>query len=150
LKDCPPFASWRDTNQPPEKRAAFEENYAKAISLENQNKNSEAIEYYQRATAVEPRMAEAQFHLGQCLLRLTNFSAAPQRLQSASDSDALTFRADTRINQIIREAAGLYSRVAFFEAAPSLEAASSVRICGQESFYEHVHFNFDGNYCLAL
>jgi tetratricopeptide (TPR) repeat protein len=35
------------------------------------------------------------------------------------------------------------------DAASALAAASPAGICGQESFYEHVHLCFDGNYRLA-
>jgi len=30
-----------------------------------------------------------------------------------------------------------------------VEARAPGGICGEETFYEHVHFNFDGNYLLA-
>ncbi|HEY3914380.1 MAG TPA: tetratricopeptide repeat protein, partial [Verrucomicrobiae bacterium] len=70
--------------------------------------------------------------------------------QKACDDDALPFRADSRINGIIRETGQAM-------ASPNLvlcDAASllpeSGKIPGQETFYEHVHFNFDGNYRLAL
>ena len=35
------------------------------------------------------------------------------------------------------------------DAASALAIESPAGICGQESFYEHVHFSFDGNYRLA-
>ena len=36
-----------------------------------------------------------------------------------------------------------------FDAAVALAAKNPGNICGQETFYEHVHFNFDGNYRLG-
>jgi len=77
-------------------------------------------------------------------------AAAREQFQRACDDDALPFRADSRINGIIREIGrqmggpGLVS----CDAAASLPEAG--KIPGQETFYEHVHFNFDGNYLLAL
>ena len=71
------------------------------------------------------------------------------------DYDALPCRADSRINGLISEAArrlarsGARSRFAFCDAASALAAGSPVGVPGQESFYEHVHLNFDGNYRLA-
>jgi tetratricopeptide (TPR) repeat protein len=38
----------------------------------------------------------------------------------------------------------------FFDDAAWMATNSPTAIPGQESFYEHVHFNFDGNYRLAL
>src|SRR5262249_11907568 len=62
--------------------------------------------------------------------------------------DALRFRADTRINQIIRDccSGGAAERIGLVD----LEKAQERPIVGNELFYDHVHFNFDGNYRVAL
>jgi len=55
----------------------------------------------------------------------------------ARDLDALRFRADSWINEIVRAVAG----AELVDADRSLD--------GREQFYEHVHLTFDGNYALA-
>ncbi len=95
-------------------------------------------------------MAEAQFREGECLLQLNDAAAAAWHFQKACDCDALVFRADSRINGIIRETGRQLGGpdLVLCDAAASLPEAG--KIPGQETFYEHVHFNFDGNYRLAL
>jgi Flp pilus assembly protein TadD len=99
-----------------------------------------------------------RFRWGHCLLQLTNDAAARQQFQAACDLDALPFRADSRLNGAITDTGRQWERrseadapsVALFDAAGSITNAYSASIPGQETFYEHVHFNFDGNYRLAL
>jgi tetratricopeptide (TPR) repeat protein len=72
----------------------------------------------------------------------------------ARDWDALQFRTDSRANEGVRELAansqdaGLY----FADAERVLAAASTNehQIPGNRLFHEHVHFNFDGDYLMAL
>jgi tetratricopeptide (TPR) repeat protein len=84
-------------------------------------------------------------------LALTNTARALQEFQAARDDDALGFRADTRINQTIRNAADAQAGrgVYFLDAAQMLDENSPDGITGNELFYEHVHLNFTGNYLLA-
>ena len=71
-------------------------------------------------------------------------------LQKACDDDTLPFRADSRIDGAIRKVGRQFSDkvVDLYDAARDL-APDGSGICGDESFYEHVHFNFDGNYRLG-
>jgi tetratricopeptide (TPR) repeat protein len=85
------------------------------------------------------------------LLQLTNYAGAREHLQLACDDDALPFRADSRINALIavtgRQPAD--GKLVLFDAAAAMAAGAPSGLCGDETFYEHVHFNFDGNYQLA-
>ena len=96
--------------------------------------------------------AETQFRLGQNLLGQDKFAEAREPLQRASDNDALPFRTDASENAAIRAAAQKFSPVGvtLFDAAEALAAAAPENICGDETFYEHVHFNFDGAHRLGL
>jgi tetratricopeptide (TPR) repeat protein len=102
--------------------------------------------------SIAPRDADTEFRLGRSLLQVTNLAAAHEQLQKACDDDALPFRADSRINGIIRKTAKeMHSpNLALCDAADALEAAQLDGVCGQETFYEHVHFNFSGGYQLGL
>ena len=70
----------------------------------------------------------------------------------ARDDDTLAFRADGRINQIIKVSADMPANkgVYFLDAARMLAQNSPAEIPGNELFYEHVHLNFAGNYLLGL
>src|ERR1035438_2956108 len=158
LKDCPPFASVSNTNLPAEERARFEQLFRKGVTLEGQGQFAEAARDYEQAAKLDSLTAEVQFRWGYCLLQLTNNSAARPHFQAACDLDALPFRADTRLNGAITDRARQWERrreagatgVVLFDAAGWITNADSVSSPGQEAFYEHVHFNFDGNYRLAL
>ena len=157
LKDCPPLASVSDTILPAGDRARLEQWLVEGAALESQGKFAEAAGRYQQAAELDSLSAELQFRWGNCLLHLTN-TAARLHFQRACDLDALPFRADSRINRLITETALHWEprleagapRVALFDAAAALAKASPDGIPGQETFYEHVHLNFDGNYLLAL
>jgi tetratricopeptide (TPR) repeat protein len=72
-------------------------------------------------------------------------------LELARDCDALPARTDSRINDIIRASAQRLAApgLTLFDAAAVLGTNGEGGLCGDETFYEHVHFNFDGNYRLA-
>jgi tetratricopeptide (TPR) repeat protein len=152
LKDCPPFASLVNSNLPPAGRAQFDAWYAEAGRQEGQSNYAAAVQLLEQAAKLAPQDAGLQFRWGQCLLAETNYAAAREHFQSACDDDALPFRADSRINAAIcDERERIRSgNLILFDAAAALASNNPARLCGQETFYEHVHFNFDGNYRLAL
>jgi Flp pilus assembly protein TadD len=102
--------------------------------------------------SLDPKPADAEFALGQSLLRAANLAAAHEQLQLACDDDALPFRADSRVNGLIRQASEKMAEpnLVLCDAARALEAEQTDGLCGQETFYEHVHFNFNGGYRLGL
>ena len=77
----------------------------------------------------------------------------PRAVRLARDLDALRFRADSRINAIIREVAAEQEAagVRLVDAEQSLAKSDLAvgGIPGDGLFYEHVHLTFDGNYLLA-
>ena len=147
LKDCAPFASLVNSNLPAADRAQFDEFYAEAGSAEAQNNFVGASQKFAQASKLDPQFSELQYRWGECSLALTNFAAAREHFQKACDVDALPFRADSRINGAIQKTGRQFAsdKLTFFDAAASLAADTSENLCGQETFYEHVHFNFDGN-----
>ena len=146
LKDSPPFASLTNTSLPSADGQRFEHVFAAAKTFQSQSNFPAAAELFTEATKLEPQFAEAHFRLAQCELAMTNATAREQ-FQIACDDDALPFRADSRINAIIRQVAqqGAGGRSVLCDAEHELAAASPAGIAGDEIFFEHVHFNFDGN-----
>ena len=150
LMDCPPFASLMDSNVPATDRQRFEQEFGEAKALQAQSNYLAAADRLTAAAKLEPEHAEAHYRLAQCELQLTNAAASAQ-YQAACDLDALPFRADTRINTAIRRVAQERAGVglAFCDAEAELAQGSPGHIAGDEIFFEHVHFNFDGNYRLG-
>ena len=150
LKDCPPFASVAETNLPPSDREEFDRYYSAALDEEAKTNFAVAAEDFDQAVRVAPQSADAQYRYGECLLRMKN-AAARGHLQLACDADALPFRTDSKENRIIRDAGRAFAGrgVWLVDAAADLESNAPGGVLGDETFYEHVHFNFDGNYRLA-
>jgi tetratricopeptide (TPR) repeat protein len=151
LKDCAPFASLVNSNLPPADRVQFEQFLTNGVQAEDRRDFAEAARQFESAATLDPDFAELQFRWGESLLQLTNVAAAREHLQSACDDDALPFRTDSRLNTLIaatgRQMAN--DNLVLFDAAGALAAGSPSGLCGDETFYEHVHFNFDGSYRLG-
>ncbi|HVM49560.1 MAG TPA: hypothetical protein VMU04_16140, partial [Candidatus Acidoferrum sp.] len=173
LKDCPPFVSLTNSNLPPADRSAWEKAYADGCRAATNGSPAEAVRAFEQACRLDPLVPDAQFRWAEGLLALTNYpgrDASPRRpqvpeqgplgeaslparehFQLACDDDALPFRADSQVNALIRKAAREYAdpRLDLYDAA-AMPAGNASGIPGEELFYEHVHFNFDGNYRLGL
>ncbi|HXB61007.1 MAG TPA: tetratricopeptide repeat protein [Candidatus Acidoferrales bacterium] len=151
LKDCAPFASLTASNLPTADQIHFGQLMGAGAQAQNENDCAWAVSNFEQAAALDPNDAELQFRWGKSLLFLTNYAEAKRHFQLACDDDALPFRADSRINGIISaELEKLNNKnLIFLDAAGALAEGILDKIPGQETFYEHVHFNFDGNYRLA-
>jgi len=105
-----------------------------------------------QALDIDPQYADAAFMLGTLDLQAGDVAAARRRMVDARHWDALRFRPDTRINEIIREVArGAPAGTSLVDAADLLgsDSQSSAAPAGRELFFEHVHFDWEGNYRLA-
>ena len=151
LKDCAPFASLHARTLSETQQAEWDGIYQGGMALESAGDYPAALKRYTEAAAVDPQYAELQFRLGSCHLALTNSAQALREFELARDYDTLAFRADTRINQIIKDSADAHAGkgVCFLDAARMLAQNSPEQIPGNELFYEHVHLNFEGNYLLG-
>lgn len=87
--------------------------------------------------------AAEQFRVGRQWMAAGDTARAEEAFARARDLDALRFRADARINAIVREVAARDGAV-LADAERAFGPAP-----GAELFYEHVHLRFAGNYLLA-
>jgi tetratricopeptide (TPR) repeat protein len=153
LKDCAPFASVHRSGLTEARRAEWEKNHQAGADLEKAGKHAEALQQYLAAAEIDNQFAELPFRLGRCYLTQGKVEEAWKAFALARDLDALRFRADSRINDIIRRtAAGKESQgIVLVDAERALAegADSSQGIAGEELFFEHVHLKPQGNYLLA-
>jgi tetratricopeptide (TPR) repeat protein len=153
LADSAPFASRHRGDLSPAELAKWESIYQAGVGLESKEKWSDAIAKYKAAARIDDRFADLHFRMGRCFAEENRLPEARDHFVLARDLDVLRFRADTRINSILREVAaeqknaGVWGVDAEEALAKSDEAADG--ILGGDLFYEHVHFTFDGNYLLA-
>ena len=105
LKDCAPFGSLHSTGLNETQKA----NGTDFIRVESRSNRAGdypgALKKYEQAAAIDPQYAELHFRAGRCQLALTNSAQALSDFELARDDDTLAFRADSRINQIIKDAA---------------------------------------------
>jgi len=88
--------------------------------------------------------------LGRCYWHTGNFTKAGKSFIRAREHDCNRFRADNRINEIIRSAATDKPGITFLsDALSEIEQQSPNTITGNEFLFEHVHLNFKGNYLIA-
>ena len=153
LRDCPPFASQHRADLNAADLAQWETLYKAGAELETNQRWTEALEQYAAAAKIDGRFAELQFRMGGCLLQAGRAAEARDHFELARDLDVLRFRADSRINPIIREvadelkAAGV--RLVDAQRALADSDPATKGIAGGPLFYEHVHLTFDGNHALA-
>ena len=152
LKDCPPFTSVHRSDLGASEQSRWEQLYAEGRRLTTCGRSAEAIEQFLLAAEIDDRFADLQFCLGRCCLALGQNAEARRRFVLARDLDAVRFRADTRINEIVREVGQQGAGdLRLVDVERSLAASDAARqaIPGEELFYEHVHLNPQGNYQVA-
>jgi tetratricopeptide (TPR) repeat protein len=151
LKDCPPFASLHRSDLTEAQKQLWDGIYKQGVEYERARNYRQAIERYLAAVKIDDSYADLQFRLGRCYWDVNDYDAARDRYLKARQMDTLRFRADSRINEIIREVAGGREAegVYLVDAVKAFEKNSPHGLVGAELLYEHVHMNFSGNYLLA-
>jgi tetratricopeptide (TPR) repeat protein len=151
LKDCSPFSSLhKETlNQTDEQK--WQEVYQLGIINETAGDYKQAINNYLAAEEIDDTFAGLHFRLGRCYRRTGEYETARKHYLKARQYDTLRFRADARINDVVRSVAQnrAKERIYFVDGVAALEKNSPHNTPGEELFYEHVHLNFTGNYVLA-
>ncbi len=151
LRDCPPFAALPRAGLSPGQRAEFELFLTNCRQAVVERKWDAADGAFAQAAHLDDQRADLQYLRGEYFLARTNFTQARTHFQLACDCDALPFRADSRVNAAIRgePERAKSDRLMLCDAAEALASGSATGICGNETFFEHVHFDFDARYRLA-
>jgi tetratricopeptide (TPR) repeat protein len=151
LREFAPFSAMPSRTAATTSASGLKEQAGTATAAQTAGKWAAAIQAYERALTMVPAHADIEFRLGQCQLALSNQVAARAWFAAARDHDALPFRTDSRLNSIIEELGRAHGNrgVHLLDGSASVSANSPASIPGDEVFYEHVHFNFDGNYRFA-
>ena len=149
-KDCGPFFSMNRPELSPDSLSRWQGYYNQAVDAQHQGRYREALDLFELAAVLDSTFADQRYRMAQCLSALGRDDQARRQYRAARDHDALRFRADSRINRIVGEVAGEFSDCAvLIDMEDRLAGASGQGSCGGESFLEHVHGNFHGNYLLA-
>jgi tetratricopeptide (TPR) repeat protein len=144
LRDFAPLASVHRAGLPPEQLTEWQKFFAAGMQAQAAGRYAEAVAEFQKASQIDNEFAELIYQLARCHTELNQPAIAEAGFQRARDLDALRFRADSTINEIIRQIAkanGISPTDLDEELAPR---------AGGSLFHDHVHLNFAGNYRVAL
>jgi tetratricopeptide (TPR) repeat protein len=151
VHDCSPFASVHRTGLSSAQLDAWEVSTAAANEAIDLQQWTEARTLLAKSLALDGEYAETHYQQASVLERLNEPRLARQEYFAALQLDALRFRADAEINEIIRQVGGSFKNVALVDTADALGASpeSPRELAGRNYFFEHVHLNWEGNYALA-
>jgi tetratricopeptide (TPR) repeat protein len=153
LKDQPPQGSLHRRDLTAADAARWETEYGAGSRAEGRGEHEQAIARYLAALAIDDHFADLHFRLARLFWAVSRFDEARDHYRLARYWDALPFRADPRLNDIIREVAGSAApagvRCADVEQRLAECDASDYGLPGDKFFYEHVHLRFAGNYEVA-
>ncbi len=153
LKDSPPFVSLHRADLAGADLASWNTAYDAAITAERFQRHPEALAGYLAALKIDDKFADLHFRLGRLYLAMGRIEEARKHYSLARDHDAMAGRADSRINECIRQTASSMGSqdVELVDAAGQMARSDLCDngIPGANLFYEHVHMKFAGNYELA-
>ncbi len=147
LKDCAPFASLHRPDLSESQLKDWQRFFDAGVKAQAGADIRQAATDYNQAMQIDDSFAELRFRRGRCVLALNDVAKAQTEFAAARDLDALRFRCDSRLNDIIRRQA--VGDVALADGEDALAAASPDGLPGANFFYEHVHLTLQGNYLLA-
>lgn len=112
---------------------------------------AEAIAGFRAALEIDPGYADTHFRIATAFEQVEQHDEAKAHYARALDLDALRFRADTKINQVIRAVAAgdTHGMLSFVDSAAAFERASRPFQPGWNLLLEHVHYDFSGNHIIA-
>ena len=152
LKDSAPFISLHKEGLSPEQAKSWGEAFDGGAVAEDLGDAPSAAYAYGEALRIDPEFAEVHFRLGRLAESLGQADLARRCYIAALHWDALRFRPDARVNEIIRRVArGAANSVVLVDAARAMGADpdSPVPPAGREILFDHVHFNWQGNFQVA-
>lgn len=153
LADCPPVGSLDEPRCAEEQKAEWETAYAAGVQALKQAQFDAAIGQLQRALAIDAHSANLHYRLAQSYLGSAQFDKAREQFRLARDWDGMPLRVDTRLNEVVRDAAKRFAArgvvLADIEKLFESSTASEQGIPGRRLFSDHVHLRFAGDYLVA-
>lgn len=152
LRDSPPFLSLHRAGLTGAELAAWQRAFDHGRLGWLLGETAEARRDLLEAWRIDPHYADTAFMLGSLELQAGETDAARRRLLEAEHWDALRFRPEPRLYEIIRAVARRNPGSASVVDAAALlgsDPGSTVGPAGHDLLLEHVHPSWEGNYQLA-
>lgn len=151
LGDCAPFASVHREDLSQSDKADWDRHYQLGSAAQQAGQHEEAAAQFTAAFEIDESFAELRFRQAQTALALGRRDEAVVQFRAARDLDTLRFRCDTRLNELIQQAAAnpADTPLLLADAERVFADQSPGGVPGEDLFHEHVHLTFEGNYLLA-
>jgi len=158
LADHAPFASVlggslsdkRDTSVGQGSPVGWGRLFAEGVSSSDRGDSENAIRSLEAANHMDSTHAELHFRLGHLYEQTHDLERARKHWVLARDHDALRFRVDSALNQVIRDVAAASAvRLVLSDLALAEVDRSGRGAPGADVFHEHVHLTFQGNFTVA-
>jgi tetratricopeptide (TPR) repeat protein len=153
LKDCPPLLSVHRIGFSDAQLAAWKTAFDAGRLAWKLGDADRAKAALQAALKLDDQYADTSFMLGSLALQSGDVTAARTYFLAALHWDALRFRPDPSITDVVREVAHEEAGhgATLLDIAKELgsDVASTVPLSGRELLFEHVHFDWEGNYWVA-
>mgnify|MGYP006277403943 CR=1 FL=1 len=147
---CPPFASLHSEDISKEKIKAWRERYKSGLrNFENGDLESASLNF-KAALGIDDKYALLHYLIAETLQESGHLDDAENHYYLAKELDALLFRADSSINEVIRKVARENEDMLFVDADVNFSKLRKEEIADDEFFLDHVHLTFTGNYLLAF
>ncbi|MBI2435897.1 MAG: tetratricopeptide repeat protein [Candidatus Hydrogenedentes bacterium] len=149
LADCTPFKSVNKDGMSDTVYGEFSRLLKLGETALGEGQAGAALEFLDKALALDGRCADALYRRGQALLRLGRYGEARAGLTQARDEDVCPLRAPSSFIEAVRDvAAKTQAPLVDFEAFAA--GSSPHGIPGKEFFLDHVHSTIEGYRQLAL
>ena len=152
LKDCPPLLSLHRSDLSAADLKAWTACFEPGKTEWLLGETARAKRDLSDAFRIDPQYAETLFMLGTLDLEAGDTEKARGEFVAAEHRDALRFRPDPILNTIVRKVAqdsGAGVTLVDLAARLGSDPSSPGKPAGRELFFEHVHFDWPGNYTVA-
>ncbi len=152
LRDQSPLYSISRDGMRPDERRRLDGLLAKARSLLLAGDADSALSEVNQAAEIDDGFALVSFRRAQCFEAQGKPKKAAAGYARARDLDGCRFRAPGAFRDIIRDVANSpdHSQAFFVDVTDALAKASEYSVPGNDLFMEHVHFNYEGHWQVAL
>lgn len=151
LRDLSPMQSIPRRDLTDQQKLEQAERWKKASRHLSYQEFEPALSALRAARQLEPANAILAYREAQCLEMLERNDEAAEAYVLACDLDGCRFRAPSSFQSIVRDvASGGSGSVFFCDVAGQLRDQSSLPAPGNDFFLEHVHYNLEGHWHVAM
>lgn len=148
LRDCSPFISRSGAAADAAQEETLRGVVSEARGLNESGRAGEVLSLLERHRSAGEFFADLHFQLAVSQLAEGRVDQARASFRHARDLDALPLRCDSTLNEQIRTTARSHSNAVLVDIENAFESGPQ-DIPGRDSFYEHVHLTFAGNFRIA-